>query len=410
MAEDLRRCTALTLPFGEHGTRGSHGRSLHFANRAIRQLFVGDTYITDPTSDFVNEILFVPQANKDLNNRRLFQFIQPRQDISSISFAPTCDPRRTSFASAARAYFEIERQSLFEIDLESFGMNVSAWIAGRGSVTMEGSRSHIAFRLRFQKARNIESALTETLTLCAFLSLIAHQYIYPTNFSVGIAEGEHFDLHCRTVHHAVSREHTWVGYTLIRPDDAPERFCEVLRRWYATNKELLRSRYLYRYSLEKPYTYSGERFLALVQALEGLMRVPRHPFLDKHEMEIAEAALKAALPSCKKLAALIGKLRSNNTASPKRVLKLELPKIFSAASVGVRFSIDDFVDRVYLRRNKLSHGGPHLDHFLDGLVEDTQLLTAIVLMVECSLLGLEVSDALKKFQGVSLIPMPLVLP
>jgi hypothetical protein len=83
------------------------------------------------------------------------------------------------------------------------------------------------------------------------------------------------------------------------------------------------------------------------------------------------------------------------------VLKQELRKIFAKASISPSFNVDEFVDRVYSRRNKSSHGGRHLDekYLEDFLISDTMLLTAIYLIVESSQVGIDAHETLGKFRG-----------
>jgi hypothetical protein len=72
------------------------------------------------------------------------------------------------------------------------------------------------------------------------------------------------------------------------------------------------------------------------------------------------------------------------------------------------FDVEEFVGRIYNRRNKSSHGGPHLDREPpDALMRDTWLLAAIYLIIECSNLGLDARAALRKLKGALYIDLPL---
>jgi hypothetical protein len=114
------------------------------------------------------------------------------------------------------------------------------------------------------------------------------------------------------------------------------------------------------------------------------------------------------LPDAPKLNALIEKLKINNSETPRTILKSELPKLFAAAHLEPRFDIDEFVERVYLRRNKSSHGGPHLaDEPIQAVLSDTLLLTEIYLIIECGPLGREQRDAVGKFQNAMRYELPL---
>ena len=92
----------------------------------------------------------------------------------------------------------------------------------------------------------------------------------------------------------------------------------------------------------------------------------------------------------------------------KAILKDELPKLFVTARVEARFDVDEFVERVYRRRNKSSHGGSHLEHEpIIALLEDTLILAAIYLIIECIYLGLDTRDAITKFANAMRYELPL---
>ncbi len=119
--------------------------------------------------------------------------------------------------------------------------------------------------------------------------------------------------------------------------------------------------------------------------------------------------MRSALPDHPKLDAIIRKIRSNNGESPRPLLKRELPKLFEHAHVLAKFNVEEFIDRIYKRRNKLSHGGSHLDAtpFDDTLVADTILLTAIYVISEARQLGLNPQEALIMFQDSFGVQLPL---
>ena len=187
------------------------------------------------------------------------------------------------------------------------------------------------------------------------------------------------------------------------------KFCEALRNWYGSNDKLLRSRYLYRHSIEEPNIFSTDRFLCIFQALEGIVKPSGGAFLLDDDLAKVEAAMRSALPDHPKLDAIIRKIRSNNGESPRPLLKRELPKLFEHAHVLAKFNVEEFIDRIYKRRNKLSHGGSHLDAtpFDDTLVADTILLTAIYVISEARQLGLNPQEALIMFQDSFGVQLPL---
>lgn len=243
--------------------------------------------------------------------------------------------------------------------------------------------------------------MEEAYRFCVFLSEISHQYIYPTNYFISAAnELEPCKLHVQS-RQPPTREGTFAGHTLVLPDQNPQQFCETVQKWYATNDEYLRSRYLYRYSLQQPYTFSPDRFLAIFQAVEGMVPASRSQLLTAKELDIAAAAIRKALPEPARAELVLNKIRNNNTESPASMLKRELPLLFGNANIRADFNVNTFVDRNYKRRNKASHSGSHLeDRELSAtLMDDTFLLTAIFVIVESHYLGLGPADALKKFCG-----------
>ena len=380
------------------------------AGSALRYLLVGERYISDPVGAFITEIAFTPDPNKSLHAQRPYQLIEPTKDISEIKFASTCQEGRQAFASARIAYFERESETFLEAALEDLGATVSAWFGWRSAPPSESDRENVRFGLRFQTPHTIEAALGECFKLCSFLSLISHQCVYPSNFHVrGTGENEFYELHAKSARRGTEREHTWSGHTLVLPDEDPAKFHEALQNWYRDNDKLLRSRYLYRYSLEEPYIFSTDRFLCIFQAIEGIVRLSGGAFLPEDDLAKVEAAIRQALPGHAKLDAIVRKIRSNNTESPAPLLKRELPKLFERAHVSAKFMIGEFVDRIYKRRNKSSHGGSHLPAtpFDDTLVADTLLLTAIYLILESLRLGLNPNVALVMFRDSFRVELPL---
>jgi len=94
--------------------------------------------------------------------------------------------------------------------------------------------------------------------------------------------------------------------------------------------------------------------------------------------------------------------------SPRFILKQELPRLFAASRLTPRFDVNEFVERVYRRRNKSSHGGSRLEHEpIEAMVNDVLLLSGIYLLIECAYLGLDSCLALTKFQNAMGRPLPL---
>ncbi len=344
LTDRLRRCTAQTLPFRQSDTSYRQASNqidrMFSARSALRYLFVGEQYLRDPLGELVAEIAFTPQPNKDLHAQRAYQFIEPNKDISDIKFAPACAQDRKAFASAHIAYFERAEETLFEVAIGNPATTVTAWFGRRSIPPSESDRETISFNLRFPAPRTAEAALGETFKLCAFLSLISHQCVYPSNFHVR-ATGEEapFDLHIRQVQRGSQRERTWVGHTLVLPDEHPVKFSEALRNWYGSNDKLLRSRYLYRHSIEEPNVFSTDRFLCIFQALEGIVRLSGGAFLSEGDLARVEAAIRSALPGHAQLDAIVRKIRSNNAESPGPLLKRELPKLFEQSHISAKFNI-----------------------------------------------------------------------
>jgi hypothetical protein len=412
VTDGLRQCTVLAQPFGPHGTTSTPTERIHSTRGLVNHLLIGRRYIREPAGKFVSEISFTPVPNRDLHVLELYEWFQPNKDVAEVKLAPSSDTRLNGFASSFLAFFMPDRPPLFETNIETMGATVKAWIGGKTGLTGDGeSRSHIGFGIRFNEPQTVDAATDEALRLCTFLSFTAHQYIYPDSFYV-MAAGEEDLYELRLGSRFVGQsplEHSSVRHTLVLADQDPDRFCHALRRWYATNDTDLRSRFLYRYSLRRPETISAERFVQIFQALEGLVDFSTYQFLTAAELKTAETALREALPTSPQLEPLIQKLRSTNTASPKTVLKRELPKILAAAGIAARFDMDAFVERIYERRNKASHGGSHLDDEApQAVMTDTALVTVICLIIECGKLGLDPRDGLSKFKGAHLhLDLPL---
>jgi hypothetical protein len=312
VADDLHKCTAVTLPFPPSGHTSNQNREMiSHTYGFIRYLLIGHTYIQNPDAPFVSSLTFTPQPNKDLHKRQYEQFIIPRDDILDIKFSPSCEPDRMQFTSALFAKFAPEQANSFAANIEDAALTVRAWI---------DSENCVRFCLQFDAPRKIESALAEAYTFCAFLSFTAHQYVYPGSFFVSpTSEDEGYKLYCPAFSTPSAPQNTWVRNTLVLPED--QQFGDVLKRWYASNEEVLPSRYLYRYSLLEPNTYSPDRFLAIFRAIEGIMRKSAQPFLTRKEMDTATSVLTEALTHNPHLDDLLAKLRSSNYESPSRTLK-----------------------------------------------------------------------------------------
>jgi len=228
---------------------------------------------------------------------------------------------------------------------------------------------------------------------------LGHQYVYPSDFHVwAVGEDGPYQVHCRAFSSSRKREETWVGYTLLLPDEQPT-FSDTFKKWYSTNEDFLQSRFLYRHSLKEPNIFSLARFLTVFQALEGIVKKSGYQLLTNDELAKAKTTLRTALESAPNLETFIKKL--NNSESPSHILKQELPKMLAIANILPGFDVVEFVDRIYRRRNLGSHGGRHQDYlkFDESLILDTLLLTAIFLIAESCQLGLDASVALKKLRG-----------
>jgi len=359
ISNKCKRCTALILPFGSRGSVSNLGENDQYehifnASRVIKHLLVGQKHITDPSGDFVSHIGFTPYPNEDL--------------------------RKLSFASAPT--------ELFETAVEP-GLTVSASVAG----------DRLVLFLSFQSPRTLFAAIEETNVLCVFLSFVGHQYIHPGDFHMwAVGEDEPYQTHCRLFSSSPKREGTWVGHTLLLPDEQPA-FCNALKKWYSSNGDHLRSRFLYRHSLEEPNTFSPARFLAVFQAVEGIVNKSGYQLLTSDEFAMAKTILRQSLASVPRLDSFVNKL--SNSESTSYILKQELPKILATADILPVFDLGEFVDRIFRRRNIASHGGRHLDYLgLDeSLMPDTLLLSALYLIAESCQLGLNASVALKKFRS-----------
>ncbi len=360
ITDHLKRCTALTLPFGPHGTVSNlletdETERLFNATRTIRYLLVGRKHLDNPAGDFVNQISFTPRPNEDL--------------------------RKLPFGAMPA--------ELFETAIHSSNLTVSASVTG----------NLLSFRIRFQSALNLNAALEEANVVCVFLSFLGHQYVYPSDFHVwAVGEDGPYQVHCRAFSSSRKREETWVGYTLLLPDEQP-RYSDTLKKWFSTNEEFLQSRFLYRHSLKEPNIFSLARFLAVFQALEGIVKKSSYQLLTSDELAKAKTTLRTSLPSAPNLETFIKKL--NNSESPSHILKRELPKMLAIANIFPDFDVVEFVDRIYQRRNRGSHAGRDLNYlkFDEFLILDTLLLTAIYVIVESCALGLDASSALKKLRG-----------
>jgi hypothetical protein len=230
------------------------------------------------------------------------------------------------------------------------------------------------------------------------LSFLAHTYVYPGRLCIKAGKDTDFRLEARDIPEKLGAERKSVSNTLCLPDQDIAKFCKIAKQWYETNEENLRGRYLYRNSLGEENTYTTERFLWIFQALEGAIPKKGYTLLEETELQQVIKAATNALPEDPRAAAVAGKLRSSNSGSLPYILKQELPKLFASAGVEASFDIATFVDRIYRRRSKSAHGGAHLDDEQHGvtLIEDTLLLTAIYLVRECAVLGMDAREALRK--------------
>jgi hypothetical protein len=410
IGDDLRRYTALTLPLGPPGTTSSRTERILFNETLVTHLLAGDRHLADPEGEFISEISFTPLPNKNLHIKRIFEHIQPSKDVLTIELAPSCPVSGTRFASSFLAYFATEQEPIFDVLVAPVKASVSAWIGGNLPFALErGAQSHIGFSIGFETPITLQVAIDEALRFSTLLSFISHQYVYPAEFRVGV-QGEEtpYRLFTRLVGRSPEGEENRVQSTLILPDQFPAEFCDVMQKWYATNDQRLRGRFLYRYSLSTPDTYSTERFLCVFQAVEGILPKTGYRFLNPEEFKRAEDALLQAFPEHPKISALIGKLRSNNVESLKYILSTELPRMFAKANLVAGFDMAEFVNRIYLRRSKSSHGGSHLDQEpLIGLMQDTLLLSAIYVVFECDQLGLNSHGALRKFRAARYHELPI---
>ena len=369
ITDRLKRCTALSLPFGPPDMVSNREERMFSKSRHLKYLIVGRTYISEPTGDFVSEMALTPQPNKDLHIR---------------CFDPV----------------HAEQSFLFETSVQALGTAVSA----------SADHNGVRFFIRFQNPRDLQTALDEANLLCVFLSFLVHQYVYPTGLHVwATGEDEPYEFHCRSFGRASERESTWIAHTMILPDDQPA-FSGVLQKWYATNETRLRSRHLYRYSLKDPFVFSPDRFLALFQAIEGVVCRSGYTLMTKEEMDVARRALKRALPESSERDTLIS--RRNNSRPLDYILKQELPKLLGNVNLKATFDVDEFVNRIYSRRNKSSHGGRYVYEkaLEESLVNDTLLLSLIYLVMESGELGLDAHEALKQFRGSFNLGSSLIVP
>jgi hypothetical protein len=370
LSDHLKRCSALTLPFRFGGVCYTPTERLYSRRSAIRYLLLGPNYIADPAGDFVREIVFTPQPDKDLHKG---------EPLDSV---PGLEP-------------------LFSVDVPSLGGTIAAQALGRS----------LLVGIHFSQLHKLQAAIEEANKLCVFLSFLAHQCVMPSDLRIfANDETEPYQLHCRSFKPAPARENTWAGYTALRADDHPA-FSEVLQKWYASNDTHLRSRYYYRYSLTEPLVFTPMRFLAVFQAVEGIMDRSGYQLLSTTQFTAAKDAIRQALPATPDLDLFLRKL--NNSRSLDFILKKELPRICALADVIPLFSIDEFVKRICRRRNLASHGGHHFDDTAtdDTFVPDTMLLTVFYVVLESQQIGLNPRDTLKKFLASLGSPeLPLKLP
>jgi ApeA N-terminal domain 1 len=410
VADDLTHCTAVTLPFRGHGRTSGGGRSHFSAESPIVHLVRGRTHVPAPKSACVREIMFDPEPNAPLHRHDLTQLIQPKTDIERIDFAPGCAELKKKFVESEYAYFVCDPPTIFEAHVEKVGITFSARLTGRVAPDESPSSSTaIMFRLRFDSLKTIDDALDDAVRLCALLTLLSHAYVAPSSFVVRIGDGPAaHDLFTRALSRTSRAHSARARNTLVIPDVEPAHFAYVLQRWYATIDTRLGNRFLYRHSMSEPDVYTTERFLDAFKAVEGVVPREGYGFLTADELEKVEEAVRTALPGHKKLGALFGKLRSNNAASLKYILSQELPKFLASRRRKAEFNVSDFVERIYSRRIRSSHGGSHSEQLGNQLLEDTMLLTSIYLLFEAADIGIDVHDALAKFRAALHHELPLV--
>jgi hypothetical protein len=159
-ASDLKRCTAIALPFGPHGSTSVRNEQNLFSEGALSHLLVGRNYVAEPTAAFVTEIHFIPRPNRDLHIRQFYRLIQPQRDIEEIKFVPSCEPEKMAFASADMALFQSTRDPILRAELQSGEITIDAWIGGTSRHGIENRvlQSHIVFAIRFRTPRDFNPA------------------------------------------------------------------------------------------------------------------------------------------------------------------------------------------------------------------------------------------------------------
>ena len=86
---------------------------------------------------------------------------------------------------------------------------------------------------------------------------------------------------------------------------------------------------------EEPYTFSPARFLAVFQAVEGIINMSGYQLLTNDQLALAKTTLRQSLASVPRLDTFIKKL--NNSESPNYILKQGLPKFLATANISPAF-------------------------------------------------------------------------
>ncbi len=247
LADNLKKCTVLTLPFGPPGSTyrvlpgepPTVGECLYNAVGRATHVLVGDTYIGKPADNFIREMSFVPQPNRILHEQTRFRFIQPARDIAEINFAESCEPEKKAIASASLAYFEPNRGALLETAIASLGGRLAIhFVAAR---TRRSEREGaLTVSVRFNEVRGLHTAIEQAYIVCVFLSFICHQHVTPTGLRVvSDRSGETHELHFRTAKRGAGNPGAWVGYTLVLPDKDPAAFGETVPPKYSDSSVMI---------------------------------------------------------------------------------------------------------------------------------------------------------------------------
>lgn len=409
VSTDTDRHTALTLPARNHGIRGASTGDRSFnLNLRVLAVLSGKQHVECPEDLLVSEISFAPSPNAALHASTHYQYFCPSKDIVSIEFAPDVDEEIKAFKSAQSAFFSTGQHLLLEAYAPTVG-NVSAYLGGSRNSGV-GQHAEVRFSIRFETPCLLREAEEEAHIFCAFLTLVSHSFVMPTAIGVRAGEREFYRLVVPRYHGASEgAPNSHPLYSLVLPDKSPEEFGRVLRNWYRSNSHLLGSRLLHRQSLSEPLLFSNERFLAVFNAIEGLLKAAQSrqqakyvgKLLNEEELSEAINAVRSALPSNDKLDAFINGMKNSNSVSPREAFSLEVSDLLN--SVGATFEEGDmatFMSRVFQRRNRIAHGSRKPgDAHQDTLTLDTVMLTAIYIMLDAQIVGIDPLDACHKFGG-----------